>query len=97
MSQAERPIQLRTLDRQEHVASLGETTTRFVAQNRVLTLIEAASALRCSKAHVSNIIRGKVPHLPPLPVVRIGRRVLIRDESLSEWMKALEQTPGGVR
>ena len=65
--------------------------------NRLLTLYEAACELRCSKAHVSNIIRGKVPHLPPLPVVRLGRRVLIRDESLSEWMKALEQTPGGVR
>lgn len=63
----------------------------------ILTLADVAKVLRCSKAHVSNIIRNKVQGLPPLPVVRIGRRVLIRDESLSEWMKALEHTPSGVR
>ena len=63
----------------------------------VLTLSEVASELRCSKAHVSNIINRKVSHLPPLPVVRIGRRVLIRHESLMEWMKTLELKPDGVR
>jgi hypothetical protein len=31
-----------------------------------------------------------VPDLPPLPVLRIGRRVLIRYERLREWMKELE-------
>ena len=63
----------------------------------ILTLADVANVLRCSKAHVSNIINRKVSHLPPLPVVRIGRRVLIRDESLMEWMKALEQKQHGVR
>ena len=65
--------------------------------NSVLTVSEVASKLRCSKAHVSNIIRNKVPCLPPLPVVRIGRRVLIRDESLTEWMRAVEGKTTGVR
>ena len=46
---------------------------------------------------MSNIILGKVPHLPRLPVVRIGRRVLIRDESLDEWMRAVEHQTAGVR
>jgi excisionase family DNA binding protein len=67
------------------------------AQKGVLTLAEVAEELRCSKAHVSNIINQKIPHLSPLPVVRIGRRVLIRHESLMEWMKALEYKPDGVR
>ena len=40
-------------------------------RNGVLTLREAAEVLRCSKAHVSNIINRKVPGLPTLPVVRI--------------------------
>ena len=63
----------------------------------ILTLADVAKVLRCSKAHVSNIILGKVPHLPRLPVVRIGRRVLIRDESLDEWMRAVEHQTAGVR
>jgi excisionase family DNA binding protein len=57
----------------------------------VLTLAEAARELRCSKAHVSNIVNGKVPHLPPLPILRIGRRVLIRHTALMQWMQDAEQ------
>jgi excisionase family DNA binding protein len=57
---------------------------------RVLTMTEAARELRCSKAHVHNIIHGKVPDLPPLPVLRIGRRILIRGAALSAWMLAVE-------
>jgi hypothetical protein len=56
----------------------------------VLTLIEAARELRCSKAHLHNVIHGKVPGLPPLPVLRIGRRVLIRGEAFRQWLLAVE-------
>ena len=56
----------------------------------ILTVAEAAHELRCSKAHVHNIIHGKVPDLPPLPVLRIGRRVLIRHEALKAWMLSVE-------
>jgi excisionase family DNA binding protein len=58
--------------------------------NVLLTIAEAAHELRCSKAHVQNIIHGKVPDLPPLPVLRIGRRVLIRHEGLRAWMLCVE-------
>ena len=58
--------------------------------NRVLTVPEIARELRCSKAHVHNIIRGKVPRMPPLPVLRIGRRILIRRETLHLWMLQIE-------
>jgi excisionase family DNA binding protein len=58
--------------------------------NGVLTVAEAAHELRCSKAHVHNVIHGKVPDLPPLPVLRIGRRVLIRHEALKAWMLCVE-------
>jgi excisionase family DNA binding protein len=61
----------------------------------VITLAEAAKELRCSKAHVSNVVNGKVPHLPRLPVVRIGRRVLIRHEALLEWIRLAEQASAG--
>jgi excisionase family DNA binding protein len=56
----------------------------------ILTVAEVARELRCSKAHVHNIIHGKVPDLPPLPVLRIGRRVLIRHEGLRAWMLSVE-------
>jgi excisionase family DNA binding protein len=58
--------------------------------NGILTVAEAAHELRCSKAHVHNVIHGKVPDLPPLPVLRIGRRVLIRHEALKAWMLSVE-------
>ena len=58
--------------------------------NGILTVAEAARELRCSKAHVHNIIHGRVPHLPPLPILRIGRRVLIRHEALKAWMLSVE-------
>lgn len=58
--------------------------------NGVLTVTEIAHELRCSKAHVHNIVAGKVSGLPPLPVLRIGRRVLIRREALLHWMEWLE-------
>jgi excisionase family DNA binding protein len=56
----------------------------------LLTVAEAARELRCSKAHVHNIIKGRVPDLPPLPILRIGRRVLIRHEGLKAWMLSVE-------
>ncbi|MBV9505021.1 MAG: helix-turn-helix domain-containing protein [Acidobacteriia bacterium] len=62
----------------------------FSEDGNVLTVAEVARELRCSKAHVHNIIHGKVPDLPPLPVLRIGRRVLIRHEGLKAWMLTVE-------
>lgn len=62
----------------------------FAEDRTVLTVAEAAHELRCSKAHVHNIIHGKVEGLPPLPVLRIGRRVLIRTEGLKAWMLSVE-------
>jgi hypothetical protein len=56
----------------------------------VLTIAEVARELRCSKAHVHNIIGGKVANLPPLPVLRIGRRLLVRYDGLKTWMLSLE-------
>ena len=57
----------------------------------VLTLAEVADLLRCSKAHMCNVINGKVPCLPPLPFMSLGRRKLIRRTVLEEWMESLEQ------
>lgn len=56
----------------------------------ILTLNEAAKLLRCSKAHLSNVLNGKVPTVPPLLCVRIGRRKLVRRDSLLKWVEFLE-------
>ena len=71
----------------------------MLGETNVLTVREAAKELRCSPAHIQNVIRGKVAGLPPLPVIRIGRRTLILRGSLRLWLLGLEargigQIPG---
>lgn len=56
----------------------------------VLNLAEAAAFVRCSRAHLCNVIHHKVPGVPHLPSVRIGRRVLFRRESLEQWIEEVE-------
>ena len=63
-------------------------------EHGILTVIEVARELRCSKSHVSNLIRGKVPGVQPLPSVPLGRRRLVRKSSLHEWIRTNEQKPG---
>lgn len=60
----------------------------------VLTINEAALIMRCSKTHLQNVIQGRVANVPPLPCVRVGRRVLVRRESLERWMVAIESQTG---
>ncbi len=63
-----------------------------ISAPRVLNLAEAAELVRCSRAHLSNIVNGKVRGIPRLPTVRIGRRVLFRRESLEEWLRQVESS-----
>ena len=58
----------------------------------ILNLAEAAKLVRCSRAHLCNVISGKVRGIPHLPTVRIGRRVLFRRESLEQWLREVEAT-----
>ena len=59
---------------------------------QILNLAEAANLVRCSRAHLCNVINGKVRGIPHLPTVRIGRRVLFRRESLEQWLREVEAT-----
>jgi hypothetical protein len=56
----------------------------------VLTLPEAARELRCSRTQLYNILGGKFPGVPPLPVFHIGRRAFIRSAALRAWIRTLE-------
>ena len=58
--------------------------------SEVLTIKEAATVLRCSKAHVQNLLAGRVKDAQPLPFIALGRRKLIRRESLLRWMEKAE-------
>ncbi len=53
-----------------------------------MTLTQAAAYLRVSKAHLSNVINGKVPGVPPVRSFRMGRRILIKREWVDEWMES---------
>jgi len=60
------------------------------ASHDVLTVTEVADELRCSKAHVHNLINGKVRDARPLPALRLGRRRVVRRAGLEAWIKANE-------
>ncbi len=53
-----------------------------------LTIPEAAAALRVSRRHLQNLFRrGDGP-----PVIRLGRRRIIRREALDRWLAGREAT-----
>ncbi|HYL97430.1 MAG TPA: hypothetical protein VEZ90_00630 [Blastocatellia bacterium] len=58
---------------------------------RVLTIGEVARELRCSKAHVCNVINGKVKNVFRLPAISMGRRKLVRRGTLEWWKQANEK------
>ena len=58
----------------------------------ILTIPEVAADLRCSRAHVYNVINGIVQGVSPLPAIAMGRRKLVRRSSLEQWKRANERT-----
>ena len=58
-----------------------------IAEKSVLTIAEIAAILRCSKAHVSNVLNGRVAGVPKLTHFAMGRRKLVRREWLEHWME----------
>ncbi len=56
----------------------------------ILTIREAAQLLRCSKAHVSNVLNGRISGIQPIPHVIVGRRKLIRRAALEHWLEDVE-------
>ena len=56
-------------------------------ESSVLSLKQAASYLQISKAHLSNVINGRVPGVKAVRSFRLGRRVLIKREWIDEWLE----------
>jgi excisionase family DNA binding protein len=68
------------------------TTSRSseAAIDTVLTVHEVAHELKCSKAHVYNLINNRVAGVKPLPTISLGRKKLIRRSSFEAWKRANE-------
>jgi excisionase family DNA binding protein len=60
-------------------------------QTSVMTLQQAASYLQISKAHLSNVINGKVAGVTPVRCFRMGRRILIKREWIEEWLEVADR------
>jgi excisionase family DNA binding protein len=56
-----------------------------------MNLRQAAAYLQVSRAHLSNVIQGKVFGVPPVRCFRVGRRVLIKREWIDEWLETADQ------
>jgi excisionase family DNA binding protein len=54
----------------------------------VMSLNQAATYLQISKAHLSNVINGKVSGVKPVRFFRMGRRILIKREWIDEWLNS---------
>lgn len=65
-------------------------------KDEVLTMLQVAEDLRCSKSQVSNLINGRVRGVHPLPSIPLGRRRLVRRSSLEGWKQANERALGDV-
>ena len=59
----------------------------------LLTLADVAAVLHCSKAHVCKAVSGRVPGCAPIPSLSLGRRKLVRRQSLLAWIEANEGAP----
>ncbi len=56
----------------------------------LLTREEVIKRLRLKPSFFSKLANGKVKGLPALPIVRIGRRQLFREQSIEEWILKVE-------
>jgi hypothetical protein len=54
-------------------------------------MVDVAAILNVSKAHACNLIAGRVRGCVPIPCVPLGRRKLVRRESLLRWIEESEK------
>jgi hypothetical protein len=63
----------------------------------MLTIKETATVLSCSKAHVQNLLAGKVKDTPLLPFIPLGRRKLMQESESTMRRKRFQRGSLGVR
>ena len=70
--------------------TFGMTPEPHIRADEVLSPVEVARELRCSKAHVYKLIHGKVEGIPLFPAINLGRRKVVRRSSLEFWKRINE-------
>jgi excisionase family DNA binding protein len=74
---------------------LGQSKSKNMIETKeqppVMTLKQAAAYLQISKAHLSNVINGRVSGVPPIRHFPLGRRILIKREWVDEWLEQAGQ------
>jgi hypothetical protein len=63
-------------------------------QQELLTLADFARLLRCSKVQVCKIVNVQIKGTSPIPSIALGRRKVVRRQSLLRWMSDNEQGAG---
>ena len=58
--------------------------------SNLFTFSDTAKKLKVSKGQFSKLINGKVRGVPRLKTARLGRRVLVREETLEQWLREVE-------
>lgn len=66
-------------------------TSCWNVPTQALSLAQAAEYLGISKAHLANVISGRVASVPALRHAKVGRRILIRRVWLDEWLEKVGQ------
>lgn len=61
--------------------------------SQILSIAQVAALLRCSKAHVCKAIQGRVRGVTRLPALSMGRRKLVRQQSLEAWLAENDSVP----
>jgi excisionase family DNA binding protein len=59
--------------------------------NEILTVQQAARALKVSYSHILRLIRGDVSGIPPVHHVRAGQTVRVRRSALTDWTRDVER------
>jgi hypothetical protein len=63
----------------------------MTVEREILTVRDVALELRCSSAHVYNVINGTVKGVTRLPSITIGRRKLVQRISFEQWKRHNER------
>jgi hypothetical protein len=69
-----------------NVVSTAEDTS--FGSDPILTAVEVALELRCSKTHVFNLMNGKVGGVTLLPHLALGRKKVVPRSAFENWKRA---------
>lgn len=86
----------RSTDEINDSVGLSQVSNDTIATSPLLTPEEIASELRCSRAHVYNILSQRIQGLPVLSTIRIGRRTLVRRGAFQNWLLQVENAGAQV-